>query len=107
MNSAYLLDFKNITNLARLEECLSDWEIKKISDRIFQISGRDFVNKDMEHLYHAIGVNGHIFVYDYQNQSERFYQRHPKGRKRWIARDADLDAQTVSLIEQYLANLPD
>jgi hypothetical protein len=100
----YLFDFKNITNPSSLEGCLKDWEVKKISDRTFKISGRAYTGIDLIRLYMYIRTGGHIFIYDYETRCELFYQKRPKGHKRVKAIDCDLDIQTLRCIKEFLAN---
>jgi hypothetical protein len=101
----YLLDFKNITNPSSIQKCLIDWsaDIRKHSERTFELNGRDYNRTDLVRLYQFVGAGGHIFIYDYENGYEFFYQKRPKGRKLARAKDSDLDIQTLRCISEFLA----
>ena len=99
----YLFDFKSITNAQGIQDCLKGWAVEKISDRTFKVSGRDYNRIDLIRLYQFIGAGGHIFIYDYQDEGEFFYQKHPRGQKRAKAIDLDLDAETLRCIAEHQA----
>jgi len=103
----YLFDFKSITNPQGIQDCLKDWKVEKIADRVFRVSGRDYTRHDLLCLYMFIGKGGHIFIYDYQDDGEFFYQKHPRGQKRAKAIDLDLDVETLRCIAEHQAqNVP-
>lgn len=105
--SCYLFDFKNIVNPSGIQDCLKHWTIKQLSNRAFEVTGREYTRADLIRLHQFIGKDGHIFVYDFENQHEFFYQKHPRGRMQERARDSDLDTQTLHRIEEFLADQPD
>jgi len=106
-NPTYLFDFKNITKPEKLQEFLKNWKIEKISDRCFQVGGRNYTKEDLMGFYQCLGRDGHFFIYDYRDKSEFFYQKSPKGRKRDVAKDSDLDTQTLHLIQEHQDNQSD
>ena len=87
-----------------------DWSsssltVTKLSDRTFLLSGRPYTSIDFIRVWQAIGSDGHIFIYDYEADDETYRQKRPKGRKRDIARDADLDSLTVSKLTEIQESL--
>lgn len=103
----YLFDFKNITVPSLLDNALTDWKLTKISERTFELTGREYTRTDLISLYGCIGSDGHIFIFDYQTGDEFYLPKRPKGRKRDTARDSDLDSQTLQAIAEFQATQPD
>jgi hypothetical protein len=105
----YLLDFKNITKMSHIEECLKGLQVdakkslKKLSERTFEIDARDYTRVDLVQLYQFIGEGGHIFIYNYTSGEELFYQKRPRGRKKAKAKDSELDAQTLRCLNTHRA----
>jgi len=104
---AYLLDFKNITNPDGIIKSLSDWTIDQLSERTFEIFGREYTKKDLLNFYQCIGKDGHIFIYDYESGVEYYRPKHPKNRRKFEAKDSDLDVLTVQRILSYLDDRQD
>ncbi len=98
----YIFDFKNITDIDRLRGLLKDWDVKDLSDRSFIGHGREIRNIDIIGFYQWIGPHGHIFVFDCQTTAEQYHPKSPKGRRRHIAPEDDLNYQTLREIEQIL-----
>ena len=99
MNNTYIIDLKNFTAEDKLREILKKFKIKKLSERTYEAIG-DLAKIDIARLYQYILGSGHIFIYDVRNKEFHFYQRGERGRRRYIAQDADLDIQTLQRIEQ-------
>ncbi len=98
---SYILDFKNITSPAAIQDCLNEWTVRKLSERTFAIVGREYNKTDLIRLYQWIAADGHIFICDLENGEEVFYQRHPRGRRQEKAIDADLDTRTLQCISEF------
>lgn len=101
---SYLFDFKNIINQSSLEGCLKDWTVKKVSDRTFEVSEREYDRTDIVKFYQYIGTDGHIFIYEFESGKEYYRPKHLKGHKQGRAKDADLDINTVHRLSAYLAS---
>jgi hypothetical protein len=91
-------DFKGIIDINKTRELLSEWTITRSSDRCFEIEGRKIENMDWLRLWNNLEQSGHLFLYDYQDETELYLHRARRENKSRIAKDADLDNLTVQLI---------
>lgn len=94
----YIYDFKGIKDMDKILELLSEWTVTKHSDQCFEIEGREVEKIDWLRLWNNLEDSGHLFLYDYQNETELYLLRARRGSKSRIAKDADLDTLTVQLI---------
>src|SRR5690349_15167558 len=94
----YLLDLKNIRDVSGIDRILSDWSVTKLSERTFEISGRPYTGGDLMQINHCLGNNGHIFIFDYEDDSEYYRPKKRANRRQYEARDSDLDEKTLHQI---------
>lgn len=103
----FLFDLFPVQHRNLIDLAFKDWEVVAHSERCFEITGRQWVHHDIVKLWQAIGRPGHVFVFDLQNGQEYYRQKRTLlDRKREIAPDDVLDAQTLQLIEQFRENEP-
>lgn len=100
--SKYVIDIKNSARPEQLKELLEGkWKVKQLSERTFEAEGDPCGRPDLRDMWAKLGNDGHVYVYDTETGSEAFHQRKPKGRKREVARDEDLDPKTVEVVGDY------
>ena len=103
----YIFDFKNIANLEQIQKVFSSWDITQYSDRCFEARGKEWDRTDILQLYQWIGHDGHIFVHNCQTMEEYYRQKNPRGRRRFVAQDSDLDSVSLLRIAQLQEALTD
>lgn len=98
----YIIDIKNLQRPEQLKEKLKRrWKVTELSDRTFEVEGREFTIADVRDMWPNVGKDGHVFSYDTELGTEYYRPNQPKGRKRNVARDEDLDPKTVEVVGDY------